>query len=255
MKQGKLKKIVDKRISGIQQSSRKIIAGRKNDDVHGFRVAFKKYRAFVRLLDEPKNDKEISLPLKLKRFYRYAGALRDKQLYCEQMNSKSGISNPGFTKALPLEIKTRRKILIRHIHDFSFQKFREAAENKLPEKVTAKSIGKYFRKKINKIDKLSSNIDTDESIHSVRKCMKDLLYNAKALKHFRVARAVLEKEKKYEGIMEMIGSYNDVRISLSFLRKDISKNSNSKEELQFVKNELLKKKGQLKKEILRSLAQ
>src|SRR5258708_6943651 len=122
MKQKTLKKIVDKRISGIQKPSRKIIAGRNSDDIHEFRVAFKKYRAFVRLMHEPQPAKDISVPEKLKNFYHQAGALRDRQLYCDQLDKGSESSNQAYLKTLPAEIKTRRKILIRHIHDFSFEK-------------------------------------------------------------------------------------------------------------------------------------
>ena len=56
--------------------------------IHLFRVEIKKLRAFLRLLSLGlKKEDALKLPPKIKKMYRYAGKVRDRQLHYKRMKA------------------------------------------------------------------------------------------------------------------------------------------------------------------------
>ena len=73
----------------------------KKDDsaeaIHLFRIEIKKLRAFLRLLSlKLKKEDELKLPFKIKKMYKYAGKIRDRQLHRKRMKAaiKKGMKIP-----------------------------------------------------------------------------------------------------------------------------------------------------------------
>jgi CHAD domain-containing protein len=256
MKQKKIKKIVEDDLSDIRDCSSRQLGGLDEDCVHDIRVAFKKFRAFIRLQKMAGADKDLRVPRKLKKFYQRAGALRDRQLYFHSLDdhAEKKIFKTTSLKYLIEEINIRKRIISRHLDRLSFEMFNDDVISHLPKKISDKKVAKYFKHQQQRFNKISRRFGSDEEIHNIRKCLKDLLYNAKALEHSTIADSIIRKEDDYKKIIDMIGEYNDTRIALSFLRDDMLRDRRTRTALVVFEKQLSDKKEGLKRDIIHSLA-
>jgi len=251
-----LNRIVKKKISALRESATSVVLDNDKESVHELRVAFKKFRASIRLLRSKKNVKKyLRIPEQLKGLYKRAGAIRDRQLYYDLMISYYDQENqgPDFLIELPGEIAARKKNIYRHITAFSFEKLQAETEKHLPKKLGKKTIRKYFSDQKDLCTVMLDEPDSDEKFHTIRKRIKDILFNAELLKNKKAANSIIQKEKELKLIADTVGKYNDTRIAISFLNEY----SSNKDEpgLQVIKKEWYEKKDVLKKEIRRQLVQ
>jgi len=256
MKQKKIKKIIEEDLSGIRECSSRILNHSDEDCIHDIRVAFKKFRAFVRLQKIAGGDKDLHIPRNLKKFYKRAGSLRDRQLYFKSLDHQADgkIFKTTSLKYLAEEIRIRQRIINRHLDRISFEMLNENVMSHLPKKISNKKLTRYFKRQQQRFNKISRHPGSDEEIHDIRKCLKDLLYNAKALEDSQITEAIIRREDDYKKLIDMIGEYNDTRIALSFLREDMSRDRRTRTALTVFEKQLNDKKEELKKDIIHSLA-
>jgi CHAD domain-containing protein len=256
MKKKDLKKIIIKKIADIRKSTAQVISVDEKESIHELRVGFKKFRAFIRLLRNKKNTKYLRIPERLKSLYKRAGALRDRQLCLDLIVSHSGkeMQQSVFFDQLSKEIMTRKRSLKRHAGAFSFEKLQTSIEVHLPEKFSRKSMRKYFKRQKDFCVDTLFEPDSDEKFHTIRKRIKDILYNAGLLKKENIAGPIVQKEKKLKRIQDIVGKYNDSRIALSFLNENEDDAGSVEPFLQVIKKELIAKKINLKKEITNELS-
>ena len=256
MKQKKIKKIIEEDLLGIRECSSRILNRSDEDCIHDVRVAFKKLRAFIRLQKIAGGNKDLHVPRKLKKFYKRAGSLRDRQLYFNSFDhqAEKKIFNTTSLKYLSEEIRIRQRIIDRHLDRLSFDLLNENILSHLSKKISNKKLARYFKQQQQRFNKISRHPGSDEEIHDIRKCLKDLLYNAKALEDSEITEAIIRREDDYKKLIDMIGEYNDTRIALSFLRDDMSKDRRTRAALTVFEKQLNDKKEELKKDIIHSLA-
>jgi CHAD domain-containing protein len=225
MKRKEINRILIKSITRLRNSAKCISPGCDIEYIHVLRVQFKKLRAFIRLLrHEDGGKKECSIPRPLKKIYKKAGEIRDRQLHYNGIHSyyaqKNGQS-VAYLENLSREITARQEDLRKTIRLFSFKGFRSELQDQLPRKLRNRTVREYFHHQEMRYEKLLSRAHSDKSIHAVRKSAKDILYNAELLKHSKPANRILEKKEAFKSIEEAIGDYNNLCMGLSFLRKDL----------------------------------
>ncbi|MCG2616285.1 CHAD domain-containing protein [Terrimonas sp. NA20] len=216
-------------IAIIDHSLKKIMKYRQNmqrdmaaEDVHQFRVEVKKLRAFPRMISADQRNK-IKIPGRLRDEYRKAGAIRDLQLLTG--HTTGAVVKTKYAR----ELDGKRKSLISHAGKTGIIRWIKKADKKirkglpqyLPVAVAAKFIeGKLaFTRSITRKRAISN-----EEMHSVRKNLKDILYDVKNIGEN--VPAILwelhwskEKQEFYARLAEDLGKYHDCTIELQKLEE------------------------------------
>jgi CHAD domain-containing protein len=233
MKRKEIDRISIKLITRLRNCAKCVTPGCDIEYIHALRVEFKKLRAFIRLLhlergakNRPEQDakKKWGIPRQLKKIYTKAGEVRDRQLHYNNINSYY-LQKPGrpiaYLENLSREMTARQEDLRASIRFFSFNEFRSDLKDHLPRKLRNGTVKAYFHRQKIIYNRLLLEAHSDESIHAVRKCVKDILYNADLLKHNKAAKRILGKKEEFKRIDDAIGEYNNFRIGISLLGKNL----------------------------------
>lgn len=152
------------------------------EEIHQFRLNVKKLNAFLHLLNAGRTTtKKINLPKNLHAFYSAVGELRNLQLHGEhvqrlskQLNLATPINYLQVLVQRQNEIKSdiRTLALQRSLHTSCYKLIASA-----PEKVTTQAIENFVSESKRRLMKiLLAESYTDESLHCLRKILKDFLY-------------------------------------------------------------------------------
>lgn len=217
MKKQKLAKVVRSYGKIIADNSRKIPGGFDVDLIHDLRVAYKKLRAFIRLMQEEK--RKMEMPEEIKLLYRSCGTVRDLQLVIERL--KGGRNEvPNFLKGLHHELFTAKELLVMHIEDITLRKAVKEIEEALPAELTEDIVRHFIQRKVATIHVLLLALEHEEELHAIRKALKDLVYVKKILNAdlgFIYPFSEWKDDEKLEKINTQLGDLNDQHIALSFL--------------------------------------
>lgn len=248
---------------------RKYAGKMKKDDsaeaIHLFRVEIKKLRAFLRLLSlELKKEDELKLPSKIKKMYKYAGKVRDRQLHRKRMKAAIKSNKQQFPEIKMVwndvaEKKEGKGNKMLSEKDFLAAELKLKEE--LPNEIEAAAVKTFFSLKLNNIISVANKGSySNEELHTIRKSLKDIIYIIK-LYHSEMKIKLpftfwnKRQEKVAEQLAHALGIYNDLCIDLSFLKRAMKKNDeNEKKEIQSLHNIWLAGKRKLKKEIVNSIA-
>jgi CHAD domain-containing protein len=194
--------------------------------IHEFRITYKKLRAFLRMLSLQNNNKKtITIPAKLKKLYSLLGSIRDLQLQQQRIvASRKNIKT--FTPCIHL-LQQQMDILKPQLLDLASKKPVAKSKNniakKLPEKFSRQSFKKFVRQKYQAINTIvAAGNFSDANIHTIRKHLKDLLYNLKADEAFKKWWPAIPvwKEKDaafFTGLMEELGIFQDKCTAINLL--------------------------------------
>lgn len=216
MKKQKLAKVVRSYGKIIADNSRKIPGGFDVDLIHDLRVAYKKLRAFVRLIQE--EERALQIPDELKLLYRSCGTVRDLQLVIEKLKDHTAII-PQFIKALHHELFTEKELLVLHIEDIAVRKSVKEIEEGLPAELTEEMVRQFIQRKVATIHILLLALEQEEELHAIRKALKDLIYVKKILEsdlHFKYPFPEWKDDAKMESLTTQLGELNDTHIALNF---------------------------------------
>lgn len=179
MKERRVKQLIKKRIQHIQKYAAQAASTNDEEAIHQIRVGYKKLRAFIRLARlEPSAKKQLQIPSRLKEMYKHAGEVRNLQIYYRHIISFYKKTDIYPTSVLE-QIEQARCTLFKVIKQFHFHKAIKHIEEQLPGQLTKKILEKFIRKKSEAINELLKTNMSDDNLHSVRKSLKDILYNLK----------------------------------------------------------------------------
>jgi CHAD domain-containing protein len=195
------------------------------ENVHIFRVNYKRLRAFVRWLNRGKHSKkQLHVPAELKNIYRYLGKLRDWQLLRSRLSEKLGVLQllplietvdeyTSVQQKLVDEIPVRKIVL-------SSEKYFGTHTTELPDLVSVELFLDSKWVTLYTISKMNPFID--DHAHSFRKNLKDIYYvieTAQSMKIPLFANGYYPGNKKEEflSLMKELGQYNDLCISINHL--------------------------------------
>jgi CHAD domain-containing protein len=266
MNKKQLKHITGDHYRLLKKHIKKVTENFDADAIHQFRVAYKKLRAFLRMISAGnKKGRKIKISKKLQQAYSIAGSIRDLQLqqerirlassaeykrpqdYLDRLQQTIELYKPGFAEVYlenPVD-KCKKKTDGAMPDEFSFHLFSDFVTQKWTSVFT---ITKYRRLR-------------DDQIHAIRKHLKDLFYN---LKVYDDAEKVIlstgiwknKDEAYYFQLLDQLGRFQDTCMSISYLDKKWVNglNSYNRALLARVKKSWLKDKRQLKQMLLNKLS-
>lgn len=149
--------------------------------IHKWRVAYKKLRAFVRLLNQENSIIErISISKKLKKTYTTLGAIRDLQLQEHRIvNSLPNdfVNIDGYIKSLKKEIKSLIRKLKKQPLKKIIAKCIKCMKASLPDSLSFGTLFYFILlKRLNANAIIASVQTSDNNIHEIRKNLKDIFY-------------------------------------------------------------------------------
>ena len=252
MKRKKLRSIFRKNIIAIQRHSHRAFLVDSEEDIHQLRLAFKKTRAFARLLSFADSvDRRKSLT-GLKEIYRAAGKLRDLQILQQSVSAHSEILNIRdslYLKSLASRIVGAKATVYSLIQGFSFDSVVATLLKKIPPKVRMKVVREYIE---NRLAAISVNLLkrlNDVQIHQVRRLLKDIDYCMASLPANKNGLTRLRKgRRKIKKLASLLGAYHDACVSETHLRSAASDTQEAGEATILRK---LKKKNTFQKHLLK----
>lgn len=234
-----------------------------NDKNHKFRVEIKKLRAFIRLVNVSKQD-EDKIPKSIKKFYHLAGDIRNLQMHVQRTNNLASdllIESPQlYLEQLQTEEKAKRKEAKETAGEISFKDFEEKLIANVPVELTEENKIEFVK---NNFSRLSSLLMLptyfDETLHDIRKIIKDLTYNYDYLENAMVSIIPypLSNLKFMENTADGLGDFQDLCLALFFLGPvytDRGEVANEVTTLNEMKAHLQLRKDNLKNELFQLLA-
>lgn len=209
MNRKKLQKEIVKRLDKLHRFAKLIAETHNEEDIHKFRVNYKKLRALLRMIH---NKRKEVLPEKLKQLYTTAGTIRDMQLHYKAVSNYFGQQ----TSMPVMYINHILQMTTAACNDFD-QLYKHCSFKRLSGVIKEDIQGKHYRlthwqqDNIKPLSLKKWHPVTDNAIHNIRKHVKDLLYTQK----------YLHPEKDYSLVADSLGNYIDHCILLKLLEANI----------------------------------
>jgi CHAD domain-containing protein len=241
MKQKEIKEVITNHIDVMNSLLHKISHEFNAEDIHHFRVEVKKLRAFLRLLTAGAKPEGPLLPENLKSLYGYVGIIRNIQLHrhhlFKYLNEKKLDKPQEYFNMLEAEEDYWKKKVQELLRENNLT---EKLNEQFPVKLEKFTIKKFAEEKLNALDQQLHFLKND-SIHTIRKIMKDLLYTHDYIKNSSELPEALSGKKNLKLLAIQLGHFRDKCIQLEFLSHeyiDLLKIENEKIVLNDLKQEL-----------------
>lgn len=220
MKKRKLQRLVKQKMDDVEHHALQLFSTNDAEVIHQLRVGFKKLRALIRLAASAHGaDKKLQVPEGLKNIYHAAGEVRNLQLY-RQAILPFFKDTDSYATIVTGEIDHASAQLTRTVKDFKFHKARREILHRLPSKLPGKVVDRFVEDKTNTINELLRKDMPDEDMHSIRKALKDISYNLKALKADEEKYLPIANRKsllELTTLMDTLNVYHDHVVHLSLL--------------------------------------
>lgn len=255
---------IEKRFKKIDKVSRQIHEHFEAEDIHVFRVEAKKLRALLRLAGTDRiKKKPPSLPNHLRNLYRILGAIRSLQL--QQQNIRAAAEEDGSavceTYLNLLNAKEAGKMINAErllLNKKAFRKERRRISSAIPVKISRSGINKFIKSTGSSLQKLANEgILSDESLHVLRKLLKDLMYCwpyiradiALACPAFPLRMEDIQK------IVDLLGDFQDIFMGIIQLESDYIyiNNEDERELLLNIRARWQQKKDEIKGQVSKEL--
>lgn len=267
MNDNKIKSVIAARFNNIKKRGKKIRKHFAAKEIHGFRTEVKKLRAYIRLVTfVPTDSQEYKLPKKFREIYSTAGAIRDIQLQLERIKeaSRNESRQPEQYEALlKHKIKKAKKKLKKLLDQTSISSIQKKVLVHLPKQLSLETVRNFIQEKRADIKLLSEKKEEqDDDIHSIRKDLKDLMYNVKSVKDVYLVEAFppelkdAGKLKSVEQLTDQLGMFTDMTAAISFtepLYLDAVE-ATEKEQLQYIRNKWLQEKRGLRETAIKDIS-
>jgi len=221
MKKRKTAPIIRYRFDKIDKALEKVSIDFASKDIHDFRVEFKKMRAFLRLAasDRPARGG------RLHHFYHIAGFIRNLQLQQQRIDEEWENKDHPPQSYLNL-LNAEKSASIGLAKNYAQKKLSMEKEEQRVLTSTARCLSKAASRRFSRsaaahLEHLSgARPIADDSIHEIRKRLKDLFYN----KSFVIKEAALIlpasllTREKLKQILAALGKFQDLRSGLTLLQ-------------------------------------
>lgn len=223
IKQTLLKKSVRQHIGKMKKLSDRVPARFDVDDIHDLRVEYKKLRAFLRMLQlEEGATQKLKIPDGLKDTYRAAGSVRDLQLFLGLLLPQfAPLRTQQYVQQLEQKLMPAKKKLTEAIQKLSFSKTEKELLKHLPNKLHLSTVRKFVQEKMVLMQAHLLAIKGDDDIHSMRKHLKDLIYNMRIFQsdwNLPFPVVAWPGDDTLNEIATLLGDYNDLCFALSFIQ-------------------------------------
>jgi CHAD domain-containing protein len=228
VKKGKWQKAIDNRFSRIEHDLHKLTLDCTTDNLHDFRVNIKKLKALLHLLSfSLPAASNFMFPKPLDKMYKSLGLLREWQI--QKRNITKAADELHYTETLAyvhkIDLKTdeyKRKIRqkISQLPDIESNK--DQIKNNSPSEISSKSITGFIQFKMHAVQLvlISGKFD-DESMHDIRKKIKDVQYILSGTGKTNETNVVSSRLQSIQKVSGQLGDFHDMSVSLLQLKKEL----------------------------------
>jgi CHAD domain-containing protein len=257
MKSVELQNVAKKFCQHQHRFLKKIPGSFSSEDIHQFRVNFKKLRALLRLINPAViRSSDLGVPASLISLYHIAGTVRDLQVnipFLTDAFARNNVQASSYFTKLEENLSNAKKELGDKIEEKSFKKNAHQIVDAITTDLEQSTIREFVHRKVATIKILLLGLSDDEDIHSIRKHIKDILYSVRIFEHeWHIPFPIVawKNEDSLEEISTRLGDYCNRCEALAFLRYglDLAPSQNEiaaiqtiQEIVQHEKNEELKK--------------
>lgn len=194
------------------------------EPVHRFRVAYKKMRAFLRIVQQVAQNRDARMNADKKTFYRAMGSLRDTQLQ-QVLVIHSFISTIYQAEGYLQCLNQTAMELVMPLKKKEVMAVFEPADRKLTEiideNIDRDGFFRYLRDNWHISGTLVAKTNiTDEELHQVRKILKDSCYNLSIFTAWlQEGNEAFADTDELDKMATRLGKYQDITVSLNMLRK------------------------------------
>lgn len=261
-KKQKWHQVIEHRFNKTELALQKITRDFTGDHIHDFRVEIKKLKAVIRLISYNVPDPVVcKFPKPLNKLYKALGSLREWQIQKTNIVQASGEMH----FAIPtnymhkINLKTfadQRRVmeLIQKLPDM--KKMKDQIKSNGPDELSPASIIRFIQTKIHAVQVVvKSGKEDDESMHDMRKKIKDIQY---VLSGIAKTGEIDEQSSPLESVQEVsgqLGDYHDLCTSLALLKKELqisNTETGEKKMLRKIKESWQAEKLKLRKQTIRS---
>lgn len=235
MKRAALEEVIVRHINSIEKNSNRLPGSFDQEDIHDLRVDYKKVRAFLRLLQLQKDAGDLNMPGKLRSLYHHCGKVRDLQLFLVELHALPvSASLPVCIGRWKQQLFTYKEETVRAIEEMHFKKITKSLTKELPRQLQEETIVQFAHQKIAAIHIVLLAADHENDLHTIRKQLKDLIYNIRIFEHdwgipFPVSG--WNSEKSLNDMASRLGDFNDRCIAVSLLQSGYSANCHEEEKM------------------------
>jgi len=222
--------VIDKRFTIVHHKLQIVLHGFQTEDIHEFRTEIKKLKAFLKLFRTKKRHSgTLKITKKLNRIYKHLGYLRVIQLQEQNIRTivkDMEIETPAtchIIRAMERALLIKTGNLIRN--NKSIKKDKACIVRNIPGKFSKRSIVQFAHRVSDILKRMVSRVEIDdESMHYIRKRMKDLQYNWPYIKQIMHNGSIawLLKKNKIRVITDLIGDFHDSCVMLDLLYQQLT---------------------------------
>lgn len=225
MKRMQLVTTIKKRYVRINKLLKRVAQDFDAKYIHQFRLEVKKLSSFLRMVSTtmPKRS-NLKLPEKLHKFYGIMGAIRNLQLQQQSIKGLLKVEyfdlQDTYLSFIKTEIDEQIMFARRLVKDKKpFANGRKKLLEHLPSNLKQKFIRKFTLRKLKAIVRLMQpSWLSDESLHAIRKLLKDILYTWSFTKErTAILSLVAMRKKDISSIAKILGEYQDRCVGLDLL--------------------------------------
>jgi CHAD domain-containing protein len=265
MNKGEIKNITDNYYRKLKKHSKTVAKGFDAEAIHLFRVEYKKLRAFLRMLSQSDDlAGEIKILKRLKKAYNISGAIRDLQLQQQRITeaAKPEPKKPQtYLTLLDKEIDKLKPKLIEIFSENPVAQSKKKTDAAVPDDFQLQDFNLFIQKKqANVTGIIVSGHFSDDTIHAIRKNLKDLFYNLKSYQGIPHNLSSLniwyEKDEKYFDLLLIeLGNFQDKCTAIALLKSYwvSSLNTYNRELLERIKKVWIKEKVNMKQLLIKKL--
>ncbi|MBC7509034.1 MAG: CHAD domain-containing protein [Ferruginibacter sp.] len=265
MDQEQIKHITNNHYRKLKKHIKKISEDFDMEAIHQFRIAYKKLRAFLRMISQDhETTGEIKVSKKLKRSYNLSGFVRDLQLQQLKIReaTKQELKKPqAYINLLKKEIEKLTPELSEIFLEKPVTASKKKTDASIPNELHLNSFRNFVQKKWAAIYAIIvSRHFSDDNIHAIRKSLKDLFYNLKINEgvEYEVLSQSIWKgkdEQYFNKLLEELGSFQNKCTAIGLLKSYWlnSFNTHNRVLLEGIKKGWVKDKVRMKKMLLKEL--
>jgi CHAD domain-containing protein len=228
LKKIKLDKALTDRFKKIEAVLDKLKQDSNPNLIHIFRVETKKLKALIRLLRfNLKNPAVVKFPKPLNELYQSMGSLREWQIQKKKIEKACGDLKLSEPKAYLHRINRKTDSCKRRVrkltnHFQTLKKYLNRILENSPTIFKPETITLFILDKVHSVQLilLSGKFD-DESMHEIRKKIKDIQYIISGAAKTGETDEKSSTLKPIQELSAMLGDYHDLCISLELLKKEI----------------------------------
>ena len=216
-----LHKYLQQNVKVLSHNANRITKGFHEEAIHKFRVEIKKFRATLRLLTFNTPKANIKLPADCKKLYALAGSLRDLQIILQQTSLRK-YQLPHFERFLLKQQLLHQKKWLKQSPKLALTQLNSWLDTIALAPFNQQLLLSFLKQQLVIISQLVKHNPDEEAIHTMRKKLKDMLYNCKLLQENNgLTQAVkdLLPMKQMDELSDALGQFNDEQIFIAQLHQ------------------------------------